>query len=273
MCRYAIFFFLFLIQNVYSQSYKAIYNFSYKIDSLKSEIQDIDMVLDLQKEYTKFYYKKLIKLDSLVRNNAIISYSFPIQQVVKRKKNSFENSNFVSVGDKYYNYSSVDEMKWKILAETKFSNSYKLQKAETRWGGRKWTAWFALDVAISEGPYKFRGLPGLIFELTDTKDNFKYTLISFTKVLSEYNTSNIVESNLGVNSIKITLKEYQNLLLDNYNNPFSEYQNMKEGSWGLNIFGKDITTHEGLKNVKKEYQHGIISSYNPIELDKAIKYK
>ncbi|PQA94043.1 hypothetical protein B0A69_10675 [Chryseobacterium shigense] len=272
MFKYFIFF-LFLIQYSYSQEYRVIYNFSYKTDSLKEGSDSIEMVLDLQKDYSRFYYKKLIKLDSLVKGGAIISYAFPIQQVIKRKIGSFNNENFVSLEDKYYNYPSADDIKWKILSQTKFSNHYKLQKAEAKWGGRKWEAWFSSEIPIPEGPYKFRGLPGLIFEVTDFKYNFSYKLISIDKVVSGYDTANIVESNLGVNPIIITLKQYQNLLINNYNNPYSEFYTMKEGTWGLTIFDKQISSVEGLKSIKKDYQDLIRTNYNPIELDKAIKYK
>lgn len=272
MYKYFIFIF-FCIQSTYAQNYRIIYDFSYKLDSTKSNPDTIEMVLDLQGNTTRFYYKKLIKLDSLVRNKEIISYTFPIQQVIKRNRNSFENQNFVNVEDKYYSYLSSDKIVWKILPQIKYTNNYKLQKAEAIWGGRKWSAWFAPEIPISEGPYKFKGLPGLILELGDTGENFSYKLISFHKDLSDYDTANIVETNLGMIPIKISLKKYQELLLNRYSNPFSEYNNMKEGSWGLTINDKYINTLEGLKSIKRDYQLEIKRNYNPIELDKAVKYK
>jgi len=35
---------------------------------------------------------------------------------------------------------------------------------------------------MMEGPYKFRGLPGLIYEVKDKKDNFTYELIEVKKL-------------------------------------------------------------------------------------------
>ncbi|WP_300687618.1 GLPGLI family protein [Chryseobacterium sp.] len=182
MHKYFIFF-IFFIQYSYSQNYRVIYDFTYKPDSLKKDSDNLEMVLDVQKDYTKFYYKKLIKLDSLVRSGSIISYTFPIQQIIKRKTSSFKNENFVNVAGIYYNYPSIDDIKWKILPQTKLSDNYKLQKAEAIWGGRKWIAWFSLEMPVSEGPYKFKGLPGLIFEVKDSNDNFNYKLVSINKIL------------------------------------------------------------------------------------------
>ena len=44
---------------------------------------------------------------------------------------------------------------------------HECQKATCTFRGREWTAWFALDVPISDGPWKFGGLPGLIMEAYD----------------------------------------------------------------------------------------------------------
>ena len=75
----------------------------------------------------------------------------------------------------YYVFESRDEMKWKIEKETKNLENYKLQRATTNFGGREWIAWFSSDIPISEGPYKFRGLPGLILFLEDSKQNFVFS--------------------------------------------------------------------------------------------------
>jgi len=163
-------------------------------------------------------------------------------------------------------------MKWKISDSIKNYNTYKVQKAETNWGGRKWIAWFSTEIPIAEGPYKFSGLPGLIMQLLDTKNNFSYNLVFFKKMDSEFDTHNVVETNLGDPPIKITLMQYQKLLLNTYNNPFSQFENMKNTDWSFLINGKEITTMEGLKEITKDNQLDIRKRYNPIELDKAVKY-
>lgn len=56
----------------------------------------------------------------------------------------------------------------------KIENNNQLQKAKTFFGGRYWEAWFSNDTPLQEGPYKFKGLPGLIYEMRDSKNNFIY---------------------------------------------------------------------------------------------------
>ena len=268
-----IVFFVFLIQAfLYSQSYRAIYKFNYKRDSTNQNYTTMNMILDLQKRQTKFYFEKQLKFDSLIKINKRVTFSIPLQQIIKRSQGSFTNENFLNVDDKYYTFSSSDQMSWKILDSTKNYKNYKVQKAHTYWGGRSWTAWFSSDIPIPEGPYKFRGLPGLIIQLSDTKNNFNYTLISFKKMDVEFDTHNVVETNLGDTAIKITLAKYQKLLSDVYNNPFSEFENMKDQDWQLNIYDRKIKTIEGLNEIKSQYQSDIKKYYNPIELDKAVKY-
>ena len=49
-------------------------------------------------------------------------------------------------------------------------------KATTTYGGRDYIAWFAPDIPISDGPYKFCGLPGIIVRIADTKNEHIFEL-------------------------------------------------------------------------------------------------
>lgn len=264
---------IFTFQFFQSQNYRVIYKFDYKRDSANFNLTPFVMVLDIQTKSTKFYFHKLLVADSILKiRNKPMSLSFPIQQIVKRKVNSFENENFVSVQDKYFTFSTSDKMEWKILDSLKKFENFKLQKAETNWGGRKWFAWFCSDIPIPEGPYKFRGLPGLIMFVNDSEKNFFYSLITLKKMTSEYDTKDVVETSLRTKPIRIDMKKYQKLLIDSYNNPFSEYENMSGTNWTLTIYDKKINTLEGLKEIKKQYQADLRKNYNPIEIDKAVQY-
>lgn len=59
---------------------------------------------------------------------------------------------------------------------------YKVQKAETDFGGRKWTAWFTTDLPYQDGPYKFGGLPGLIVKVEDDKGEYSFDLMKNYKI-------------------------------------------------------------------------------------------
>lgn len=63
------------------------------------------------------------------------------------------------------------------------------------------------------------------------------------------------------------------MLTGYYNDPYSEFRNLKEGTWKIGMSGNEVTTIEGLNKTTKETQEYLRKNNNPIELDKAIKYK
>ena len=65
------------------------------------------------------------------------------------------------------------------MPEKKTIAGYECQQAFTSFGGRTWEAWFTRNIPLSEGPYKFYGLPGLIVKVRDTHDNYVFELLSF----------------------------------------------------------------------------------------------
>lgn len=48
-------------------------------------------------------------------------------------------------------------------------SGYLCHKAVGKYGGRTWTAWYTEDIASAFGPWKLRGLPGLIVKAEDNE--------------------------------------------------------------------------------------------------------
>jgi GLPGLI family protein len=71
---------------------------------------------------------------------------------------------------------TLNNFKWKISTETKKINGETCNRAETDFRGRKYIAWFKNDNLIKAGPWKFGGLPGIIFEVSDTSKIYSYSL-------------------------------------------------------------------------------------------------
>ena len=72
---------------------------------------------------------------------------------------------------------ALPDFKWQIQSETKKILSYTCQKALGEFRGRKYIAWFTSDIPLSDGPWKFSGLPGLILAVQDTEAYFVFTCI------------------------------------------------------------------------------------------------
>lgn len=81
------------------------------------------------------------------------------------------------VGDQQIYYQEDRPIKWEITNDVEKQNGYPAQKATVDFAGRTWTAWFTKDIAVSDGPYKFSGLPGLIVRLEDDKGDYKFDLV------------------------------------------------------------------------------------------------
>jgi len=71
---------------------------------------------------------------------------------------------------------------WAILEDTMTIAGYSCQKAICDWRGRSYEAWFTIEIPISEGPWKFFGLPGLIINLYDTQRHFEFEFVRFRKI-------------------------------------------------------------------------------------------
>ena len=65
---------------------------------------------------------------------------------------------------------------WQIGEETKEIMEYTCRKATCHHSGRDYTAWYAEDIALSDGPYIFRGLPGLIVAIASDDGEYAFKL-------------------------------------------------------------------------------------------------
>jgi len=81
------------------------------------------------------------------------------------------------IGNKFLVKDIYPQLNWEINNETKSILGYKCHKATTEYRGRKWTAWFSPEIAIKFGPRKLHGLPGLILEAYDSKDEVTYKAV------------------------------------------------------------------------------------------------
>jgi GLPGLI family protein len=259
-----------------AQTHRFIYELQYKMDSTETTYEKLNMILDITPKEVKFYGRNLITTDSLNKKFGMnTSHTDMSGQIVKRKINSFDNENFINIKNGYYSFKTTDKIHWSISDETKKLENYTLQKATTQFGGRNWIAWFCKDIPFNEGPFKLRGLPGLIFELSDTKKNFIYHLIKSQELPELYPTDSFVESNFGNKAIPINEKQKNKLIMEFYNDPFAfERNNFSKSNTDLriNINGKEIRNVDELNTQTKSMQEVIRKYNNPIEIDKAIHY-
>ncbi len=87
----------------------------------------------------------------------------------------------ISLQDYIYE-DSLNTQSWEIRDSIKTLLDYSCQKAVCRFRGREWTAWFASEVPVSDGPWKLCGLPGLIMEAYDRGKQYHFVIEGLQKV-------------------------------------------------------------------------------------------
>lgn len=262
-----------LLLPVFTISFSQTHRFLYELKIHKKEdTVKVNMALDIGENFVKFFDYEFARLDSIRKKTGKNpQYFSDSDQSLVRKTNSFDNKSYFSSGYDYFIISSTDKMDWKLEKETKKIQNFSLQKATTNFGGRKWTAWFNTEIPFQEGPYKFRGLSGLIFEVYDSEDLFHYTLIKSSKLSQSYDTTNFLETHYGKKPVPITMKKYNEIKLVYYNNIIEDLNKFRENGGSI-ASEKEISSKEDIINQKKEMQAGIKNYYLPIEKDKAIPY-
>ena len=271
------FFFLLLLLSIAAnaQTHRFIYEYQFKSDSLAKEFRKENMVLDINPTEVKFYPYFQAENDSInkIRNYSNSSWDDEVP-TLKRERNTNRNINYVLFND-FFAVKTSDEMVWILLPDTKKVGNYNLQKATTKFGGRKWTAWFNTEVNSNEGPYKFRGLPGLIFEVADDKNNFKFSLLKSYQLKDTYDTSGFMESFAGKKPIMVDEKTLNKKRLELFNDPLYEFKEKfknDDGSTNFSVMGVKIKSLDQFKELTVKLQDKLRQDYNPIELDKAVHY-
>jgi GLPGLI family protein len=82
-------------------------------------------------------------------------------------------------------YSYVEDFlkqDWQLLPDTATILGYICKKAVCTFRCRDYVAWYASDIPVSDGPWKFSGLPGLILKVSDTNKEFSFEAIAIEKI-------------------------------------------------------------------------------------------
>lgn len=204
-----------LVQASFAQTNRFVYQVTMKSDaSDKAYVKTENAYLDISAEKSMFYSENRIKRDSVMKANfqsggargfnrdqmeslrSNINYS--IEKDKKNQKTLYRDR----LGRDLYSYEEDRPLDWKIFSETTKIGEYKVQKAETDFGGRKWTAWFTTDLPYQDGPYKFSGLPGLVVKAEDASGDYSFDL------MKNYKISDFPEMATFGNVIKVKRTDY-----------------------------------------------------------------
>lgn len=169
------------------------YSLYYAIDSNNlSAVSQEDMLLIIGSETSQFISRNLhlyvLKLKESEKPGlpsdwlANLNDRMPIPKI---RYNIFKNFpiNKITYIERIPSYTfayeeSVELFNWDLTSEIDSFQGFQVQKALTHYGGRDWIAWFSPEIPLTEGPYKFCGLPGLILKIYDTKHHYTFEMTS-----------------------------------------------------------------------------------------------
>lgn len=258
-----------------AQTHRFIYDVEYKKDSTQNVTTKENYHLDIEPKIVKYYPRDFFVGDSLVTNNLSITdgSKFNTSHIITHKSGSTDYDYYDVLENVVLKLSSKNTQNWKLTNEKKKIKDLNMQKATTNWGGRNWTAWFTTDIPFQEGPYKFHGLPGLITELYDDKNNYKFELVKTQKITNPKGNM-YIDYMLG-NSIAVDETKYKDSKLKYYDSPVNYLRNATQQTRSNEEFFLNDGTKVGQNNsreINERLKEKIRKYNNPIELDKAIKY-
>ncbi|KGF43876.1 hypothetical protein HMPREF0647_08710 [Prevotella bivia DNF00320] len=100
------------------------------------------------------------------------TYNYPLVKDISKKEATIQ---IEGLGTYQYTQ-TLPVINWEVIGDDSIINNINVTKAKCCFGGRDWTAWFAMDYPVPYGPYLFDGLPGLIVSIRDSKNNFSFRL-------------------------------------------------------------------------------------------------
>lgn len=88
----------------------------------------------------------------------------------------------MGIVDTEYEYSEkMPDFRWTFIPDTTETVlGYECMAAGTEFRGRRYTVWFAPDIPVSAGPWKFFGLPGLILAVEESSGIFSWEAVGIS---------------------------------------------------------------------------------------------
>lgn len=179
------------------------YSMKWEFDTLNSIVKDDIIILQIGKDISKSYSYYTFQSDSLSNTpNAKEKWRMLFKEAMKKAnggiptgfphkrsktyvyKNYPQGKMTITDGISLQAYIYEDELnaqKWEVLDSTKTILDNSCQLAKCTFRDRQWIAWFTSEIPISDGPWKFGGLPGLILEVHDIGKQYHFVMIGIEK--------------------------------------------------------------------------------------------
>lgn len=255
---------------------KCQYDYQYEDDTLTHHLKKDRLVLLIGKKLSKCYSYYSMQVDTIFAspnsyeimhqqiNAAFASHTDPPHKKMKAYvyKNYPEGKMTVTDGGvmlSYYIYEDeLNGQEWNMEDSTKMVLGHECQKATCGYHGRLWTAWFATDVPVSDGPWKLCGLPGLIMEAYDSKHQHVFKMVGVENVSQEP----IVFSKNYMGNHRFEKTTYERFLKEQYRSLFGDFYTQVQQETGIDL-------SEGVSSSSDSASHAKAregKQYKPLEI-------
>nr|WP_314490621.1 GLPGLI family protein [uncultured Chryseobacterium sp.] len=277
--RKALILFSFVFSTVLiAQNQRFIYEYKFVKDSTeKSKSETEIMALDATKIGSKFYSLKKSIADSIHLNRVQkeakdfsgIDWGL-VPDVVEKTYPDFKIEFFTIFEMDKYKVTDRRKLDWKILPDKEKVGELNTQKASVNFAGRTWTAWFATDIPIQDGPYKFHGLPGLIIKLEDKTQSHSFVLREIKKLPANYQWESDNKKKSFNATIPLDEIKYKKQFVDFRNNPAKSLRQIVSSNQKIRIIdetGKPLDIEKLIKDKERAAKENNARDNNVLELE------
>lgn len=194
-------------QNLFLYSYKFFPNnqqksanemtMALKLDTKKSLFCPLEYLTSDEEDFIKKYFTNI--------------------EIVKNQNDS-QVTAFIPLESEMYEVALPNNLiVWKIHSERKNILGHEVIKATTLFGDIQWTAWFSNELSGNDGPYIFKGLPGIILEAYDEKQEHHFTIKEISNNNEDFSVKQYIRP-----AIPTSLKELKNKWIHYQKDPIKE---------------------------------------------------
>lgn len=142
--------------------------------------------LSVYRTYGSYQVDSVIKQSGIGYDRVTIAFYTELTSKYKTTPNSYLVKDYDKrdllyneriFADRYQYNEPLPEFHWTICKDTILLHGHICRKATTSFRGRDWVVWYAEDIPVSEGPWKFGGLPGLILKAQSTDREHKFVAL------------------------------------------------------------------------------------------------
>ncbi|AKK74917.1 hypothetical protein OK18_12085 [Chryseobacterium gallinarum] len=256
---------------VSGQKYRFVYSYMSIPDTLnKNNIINENMVLEIDKDKSVFISQRKMISDSVMAEDAkkgimtMPDENINTRYIIVKKYPDFKTNLITDEFSTSYRFIISDDrsLHWVLLPEKRTIGNYECQKAELDFAGRKWIAWFTEEIPFNDGPYKFKGLPGLIIEIKDLSNSHGFQLQGMKKI-EDKSVPVIIDEKKKIRSF--TFKDFVTFYKEYRKDPAKEFrQRVLSGDV---YYESEEKRQEHMKLIESLRKERVKKDNNIIELD------